>query len=434
MGKAEGKGGGGGAPSQGGWAGLVRQWPLLEPLANGDFRRLWLANGLWWQAMWIEMLALGWLVYDLTDSPGWVQFVAFARSLPLLLFGVFSAQVVDRFRRRVIVQVVQVSNTLCIGSLTLLLWQDYLELWHVVAFSLISGTGWALDWPARRSLIPDLVGKERVVDAMVLENVVQAATKVSGPLLAGWVMTELGMTGALGVLTATGLLTVLLLAGMKTNARAPAPPQGWSRGLRQVGEGLRYVRGKPPIWGVLLITVVMNVWTFPYMNLLPVFARDILDQGPWGLGWLGAAAGMGASLGLIGVSILRRSLSKEWIFVGGSALACLGVMGFSMAHTFGLAMVMLIVSGMGQAGFSTMQSSIILMEAADEMRSRAMGALVLAIGGGPFGRLQSGIMAEWWGATLAVGSMAAWAALATVGVGLLVPEFLRRGRWGGKAA
>ncbi|NKB67226.1 MAG: MFS transporter [Candidatus Latescibacteria bacterium] len=419
MGQADGKEGGKGQRTVH-W----RHWAIWQPLADGDFFRLWLANGLWWQAMWIEMLALGWLVYDVTDSPGWVQFAAFARALPLLLFGVFSAQVVDRFRRRLIIQVVQVTNTLCIGAVTLLLWWGQLELWHIIAFSLVSGTGWAIDWPARRSLIPDLVGKERVVDAMVLENVVQSATRISGPLLAGWVMTQLGTAGALAVLTVTGILTVLLLSGMKTNARAPVPPHGWRHGLQQVGEGLRFVRGKPPIWGVLLITVVMNVWTFPYMNLLPVFARDILHQGPLGLGWLGAASGLGASVGLVGVTFLRRRMSREWIFAGFSVLSCIGVVGFSISTTFSLAMVMLVVSGIGQAGFSTMQSSIILLEATDEMRSRAMGALVLAIGGGPIGRLQSGLMAEWWGAPLAVGTMAGWAGLATAGLALAVPGYL----------
>jgi|TARA_B110000495_G_C22485647_1_gene299566 predicted MFS family arabinose efflux permease len=168
----------------------------------------------------------------------------------------------------------------------------------------------------------------------------------------------------------------------------------------------------------------MNVWAFPYMSLLPVFARDILGLGPTGLGWLGAAHGIGASLGLLLVNWGRRYLSNEWLFTFGSLFLCVGLIAFSVSYSYKWSLILMFCSGLGQAGFSIMQSSIILVEAPDEMRGQAMGALVLAIGMGPFGRLQSGAMADLWGAPFAVGSMAVCAGLATLAVAWWAKGFL----------
>ena len=169
----------------------------------------------------------------------------------------------------------------------------------------------------------------------------------------------------------------------------------------------------------------MNVWAFPYMNLLPVFARDILGQGPIGLGWLGAAHGIGATAGLLIIHWGRKRLSNEWLFSGGSLLLSFGLILFSTSTSYHLSLLLLFISGLGQAGFSIMQSSIILVESTEDMRSRAMGALVLAIGVGPLGRLQSGSMAEELTVSWAVGIMALAALIATLGTMGYLKGFIR---------
>ena len=401
------------------------RWDVLAPLANVDFVRLWFANGLWWQAMWMEMLVLGWLALDLTDSPWWVQVVGFYRSIPLLFIGLFGSVISDRYKRRHLIFFLQMVNVLSAAILALLLWTEQLEFWHLSVFALIMGSTWALDWPTRRSLIPDLVGKERTIDAMVLENLIQGITRISGPLLAGYVMASYGNLGALGVLVILGLLALVALVGMQTDARAPKTGFGVGEMLQQTLQGWAYVRSVAPIFGVLFITIFMNIWAFPYMNLLPVFARDILNQGPEGLGWLGAASGLGVFFGLALVHLGRRLLSNEKLFVAGSFFSALGVVAFAYSETFSLSLFLLFCAGLGQAGFSVMQSSIILVEASDEMRSRAMSALVVGIGIGPLGRLQSGAMAEVWGAQNAVGSMAMMAMCGILSAAVLVRGFVR---------
>ena len=406
----------------------LNRWEVLAPLANGDFVRLWLANGLWWQAMWMEMLLLGWLALDLTDSPWWVQVVGFYRSIPLLFIGLFGSAISDRYKRRHLIVFLQTVNVLGAAVLALLLWTEQLEFWHLSVFALILGSTWALDWPTRRSLIPDLVGKDRTIDAMVLENLIQGITRISGPLSAGYVMAAYGNLGALIVLVILSLLALVALVGMQTDARAPKTSVGVGEMVGQTLQGWAYVRSVAPIFGVLLITIFMNIWAFPYMNLLPVFARDIFAQGPEGLGWLGAASGVGAFFGLALVHLGRRLFSNERLFVTGSLLSALGVAAFAYSETFGLSLFLLFCSGLGQAGFSIMQSSIILVEASDEMRSRAMGALVVGIGIGPLGRLQRGAMAEVWGVQSAVGAMALMAVCGVLAAATLVRGFVWRGK------
>ena len=395
-------------------------WDVLAPLSNGDFVRLWLANGLWWQAMWMEMMVLGWLALELTDSPWWVQVIGFYRSIPLLLIGLLGSAITDRFKRRHLVLTLQAANVVAALSLALLLWSGNLKFWHLSVVALAMGSTWALDWPTRRSMIPDLVGKAHTVDAMVLENFIQGFTRISGPLAAGYIMAVYGNLGALLILVGLGLLSLLSLSGLKTDSKAPTKSLGIRATWTEVKQGWIYIRQSVPILGVFLITIFMNVWAFPYMNLLPVFARDIFGQGPEGMGWLGAANGVGAFIGLGVIHLGRRKLSNEWLFISGSLVSSIGVVFFALSGTYGLSLLMLFCSGLGQAGFSIMQSSIILVESSDEMRSRAMSGLVVAIGLGPFGRLQSGAMAEVWGPRIAVGVMAVMAAVGTLLAGLFL--------------
>jgi predicted MFS family arabinose efflux permease len=401
---------------------------LFSPLRDRDYRRLWLADGLWWQAMWMEQVALGWIALELTDSAWWVAVVAFCRSVPLPVVGLFGPVLGERFRRRRLILVLQTVNLTGVSCLLALHLSGGLQYGHLAGVALVNGAAWALDWPTRRALVPDLVGRDRVVDGMWLESAIQGLTRLTGPLVAGATMERLGTGGALVVLVALSAGGALLLAGLRTDSRSPEPPKGITAAARRLREGLSYVRRQPAILGTLIITVIMNAWAFPFQALLPVIARDVLGQGPLGLGLLGAANGAGAVAGLALVNRARRRHSNEGIFAGGSLLACVGLVGLSLSTSMPLSMAALIVAGLGQAGFSIMQSSIILVEATDDMRSRAMGALVLAIGSGPLGRVQGGAMAAAWGAPIAVGSMAASAMLAIVAVGWGVHGFVRARR------
>ena len=401
-------------PRDGDPASATAAGSLLPLLRIADFRRLWVCDGLMFQGLWMEGLVFGWLALEMTNSAFWVAAIDFCRALPVPFAGLFGPVLTERFQRRRIIVSLQGVVALSLVAVAVLHFTDHLAYWHLATAAGVSGTAWGLDWPSRRAFIPDLVGKSRVVDGMLLDNGMMSLARITGPLLGGSVLALLGTGGALVILAAMASGSVILLLGIESEARSPEPPRGFSRSLARVAEGLRYVRGQPVIYGILVVTLIMNVWAFPFQSLLPVFARDVLARGPVGLGLLAAAAGVGSFLGLVCVTRVRREHRNAWIFVVGSLICCLGLLGFAACDSFALAAAMLTLAGFGQAGFGTMQSTILLVESPDHMRSRVMGTLVCAIGMGPFGRIQAGSLATVWGAPAAVASMAGFALVATL--------------------
>ena len=403
----------------------ARQGPF-GPLRNADFRQLLGSNALWWVTAFMENLVIGWLVLELTNSPWTVAVVGFCRSLPFLLFGFMGGAVAERFgRRRVIVAAQAVNFTVYVG-----LWASIffgvLQVWHLAVGALAIGSAWSLDWPARRALLPDLIGKTQTVEAMLLENFVQGCSRMLGPFVAGVLVASTGPIGCLSVMV---VLSGLALISVRQLAKQPIPKRavgGMVSPLRVLAQSLRYVRSSQPILGVILVTSVMNLLMIPYMTLMPVFARDVLQQGPVGLGLLSAAAGMGSFVGLFIANSLRKYLSNGWILVAGTFGMAVALVAFSQSTVYELSWAMLLVAGMGQTCFGIMQSSIVLLTASDEMRGQTMGVLVLAIGCDPVGKLITGGMAEGLGAPLAVGIQAGVAAVALAAIGITLPGLRAR--------
>jgi MFS family permease len=394
-------------------------------LRNADYRCLLSSNALWWQAMFMETVVVGWLVLELTNSPWQVSLVGFCRSAPFLVCGFLAGPLTDRIGRRAIILGAQLANFLAYVLLVLLLWSGYLALWHMYVIALVLGVAWALDWPARRALIPDLIGKAQTVDAMLMENLAQGVSRIIGPALSGGVIAAFGPTGCYVVmmlLSGIGLWNLRRLS-QQTIPRTNMPPSAspW----RMIVEGLQYVGRNQTILAVILITVVMNLLFFPYVNLLPVFARDVLGQGPIGLGFLGAASGVGSLVGMVIINQVRQNITGGWILIVGTIGMTVCLLIFSLSGSYGLSWAMLLLAGIGQACFGIMQSSIILLATTDEMRSRAMGTLVLAIGSDPLGKLQTGYLAENFGAAPAVALQAVIALIALVLIGVTLPGLRR---------
>lgn len=396
---------------------------VFVPLQNRDYRFLITANLLWWQVRWMEMIVNGWIALELTDSPWMVALIGFYRSVPALFAGLFAGPVIDRFGRRSCSQVAQSLNLLIVGAITLVLWLGWLRYWHLAAASVPLGVLWSLDWAARRSLIPDLVGKQHTVDAMLLENFAQNISNILGPLLSGAFLALFGGKGGYSLIALFSLFALIALLGL---SKQPIPRESMpqrSPPWQRIRSGLRYVTGHPALMGVMWITLIMNFLAFPYLNILSVFARDVLDLGPLGLGILGSANGVGALVGLLVVNRIRHRIGNQWILVVGSGFYCLMVLLFSLSTNFYLSLGLLALAGLGRICFGVMQSSILLLTASDEMRSRAVATLSLFIGTGPFGQMQIGALAEGLGAPLAVFLHSCAALLALIVMTALSPGY-----------
>ncbi|MBM3264510.1 MAG: MFS transporter [candidate division Zixibacteria bacterium] len=402
---------------------LADRWKTAELLLDTDFRYLWMSNALWWQCRWMEELIIGWVVLELTDSAGLVALVAFFRSAPFLFFGPFIGTVAQRFSYRQLILRSQQINVAVSGALGILGLIGTLAFWQVALGALLIGLGGAFDWSSRRSMIPDMVGKDRMMDAMMLENIPQNVSRVAGPVLSGMVLEFLGVRWCFPVLWvfyAAGLLFLLRMSHTpppaKKDAAAISP---W----KDLLEGLRYARSEPRIYGVLGITLFMNAFTFPFQAMLPVFARDVLHQGPQELGLLTAAIGVGSFIGVGLIDLVKSRQYGGYVFAGSSFLSSISIMGFALSTSYPLSVLLLVLCGIGQAGFSVMQSSMILEATPDVMRGRIMGTLVLAIGGGPPGRLQIGALTTLLGTPLALCISAGIGALGIAWVTYELPGF-----------
>jgi len=398
-----------------------QQGPLL-PLVVPDFRRLLIGTVLWWQCFHMEMVVLGWLVFDLTNSPWTVSLVSFCRTLPLLLMGLFSGPIIDYFGRRRVVIAAQAANLCAYLAMIALLWSGAAAPWNIAIVAFCLGMAWAIDWPTRRALLPDILGKSQMVDGMLIESFLTGISRIIGPAIAGGLIARFGAAGcytfmALLSISALSVLIPLLYAPIE---RKTMPFQWAPWGA--LGEGLRYVRSNQTILAVLVATLVMNLWVFPYVSLLPVFARDVLHQGPVQLGLLSTGTGLGSFLGLLLINRLRRRYNIGTLFVAGTGWMCMALVLFALSRYYPFSWAMLFCAGMGMTYFGTLQSAIILLRTSDEMRSRVMGILVLAIGGDPLGQLQIGSLAERFGVQATLAGQASAAALVLALIVLLLPS------------
>jgi MFS family permease len=396
---------------------------VFSPFGVKGYWRLFFGHLICWSFAAIEWMATGWLVLDMTGSAWHVALVDFYRFAPWLLVGLVSGPLIQRFGRKPIILTCQLLYIGCYGSLAVLLWSGHLTYSHIAALACLSTGTMALDFTTRRTMLPSLVGRHRTVDALLLETLVQGSAFTAGPFIGGWLIEVYGMVNVYALVAAMPLISVSLYLGLPDLPSTLKNAGRRESALRTIALGLSYVRHNRVIAGILGITVVMNVFTFPSMSLMPVFARDVLFQGPVGLGLLGAASGVGALIGMPLINVLRRRVSTTYLFAASSGAMSAVVFFFALSTDFPLSLALLVVAGIGQSGFSALQSSVILVEASEEMRDRAMGALLLAIGASPLGRLLIGGIAAAWNTPVAAQICCAAAVVAVAAVMLTVPEY-----------
>jgi MFS family permease len=376
---------------------------------------------LWNQARWMDQVVIGWVVLEMTNSAWHVAVIGALRWLPLMLFGMMGGAVADRVDRRWLLIGAQALGLLvCLGTAALLVLGRFsFELAALATFLL--GLQWAIDWPTRRALIPDLVGRELTVNAVALEAVSMNMARIVGPLVAGSLITYVSPAAAFGVMSALYVLEILLLKIMPLSVTGRQVATGPV--LRYLRDGFALMGQNQAIVGVLLISALMNVLVFPYQQLLPVFARDVLAVDAIGLGMLGAASGVGSLSGALAIASAGRVPYSGLLFWVGSFLMSACVVGFALAGSFPIALALTALGGLGQAAFASLQSTIVLGSASDQLRGRAMGALTLAIGSAPLGTLEVGAATVWLGAPLAVALNAGACAVLVAATALRLPRF-----------
>lgn len=400
-------------------------WGPLRAFGFAGYPRLWCANILSYTPRWMQMTLVAWLVLELTDSPWLVALVGFFASTPMLFLGLVGGVLADRTQRKRLIVFLQGMNVAVSLIMTLLLASGAIQVWHAYTAICLNGVAWALGFPARRALIFDLLGTSGITNAVALDSVGMNASRMVGPALAGALISLIGLTGGFVVITVCYVIGLILLATLRVQ-QIDRPERRRQSIVRNVTEGFRYIRTDRVILGVIVITVLMNFLLFPYMQMVPVFARDVLHVGPLLMGVLLGAEGFGALVGSVVLASVVNITYHGRYFVIGSMIALIAMMIFSMSQWYIISFPTLFIVGLGTACFGTMQSTIVMIMATEEMRGRALGVVSLAIGAGPLGSLFLGAVADTISPVFAVRLNAMLGIVTLICTALVLPSILDR--------
>ena len=407
--------------------------PAFDVLKNGDFRNLWTVKVVNEVSRRMELLALGYLVLRMTDSPFQVGLIAVFLNLPRPFFSLFAGLVADRLdRRRVLIGVHAIYSVIS-TALLLLLVIGVIEPWHVFIAIFLQGSAKVLDDPSRRTAIFDLAGQERLASAMSLETINQNIGKIAGPLIGGVLIASTGFVGSYAAILALDAVSLLMISRFKLPHRPlgeGTPMQVW----RSLREGLGHSMSNRMVLGVLSMSLIMNSLVFPIQYFIPVIASDLLMVGPTLGGLLGSAEGIGNFLGGVILAVRRNIGQYGRVFAIGALLVAVMVTLVAWSPWFTVSFSLLLLGGLGQAGFSTMQSTILLLESAPEMRGRTMGAQGVVNGMGHLvGGTELGAIANAFGFGIAIGLNAGAGILMFLLVMVLTPLVKRHAGVGGAA-
>lgn len=403
------------------------RFKTFSSLRHSSFRLLWFGTFFMSAGQWVQQVTLGWLVYEITGSSVLLGALNGLRVLPFLVAGPIAGVAADRLDRRKLILATEYFLTAAALGMGVLVASGQLAVWHLFVFTLVTGIAWAFVDPVRQSMIPMVVPKQELMNAVALTSAAFNLTKVLGPSLGGLLIVAFGAAGHFFVQSAAYAAVLLLLHLMITPP--PAPEARNASALANFKEGLLYVWSEPAVFALLATALVPRVFAIPYQTLMPVFQKDVLRVGPEGLGLMLAAPGLGAMLAGLALATLANRIRHQGLLLLISLVA-LGVMlnAFSWTASFPMALLALVGVGGFQVFYMATTNTMLQMIVPDRLRGRVMSIYALDRGLMPAGALLAGLSAHWIGAPATVSYMGllvivlaglvAWRAPVVRGLGL----------------
>lgn len=354
----------------------------------------------------------GWLVFELTERASALGLIMATVALPMLVLAPIGGVVADRVDKRTLL--IWTQSTLTIVNLvnTVFVWAGVIQFWHLLVMSVLSGAAFSFNMPGRQALVPTLVPRERLMNAMSLTTAAMNASRVVAPALGGALIEPLGMGGAFAVCTAFYAVAVVTTAMLP-----PAPP------VRRETEftffedfkgGFAYIRTDQLVLGLLLFATVPAVFAMPYQTLMPVFADKVWGVGEVGLGLLQAAAGLGGLVGALVVANLDAYPRKGRLLIWSTVAFGAFVAAFALSPSFYPALFFIAATGLVSMVGMTVTNTSIQLVIPDHVRGRVMSVMMMTFGLMPLGAVPASFLAD------AIGSPATTA----LGAGLMVASAL----------
>jgi len=393
--------------------GLERQILLQYDVKNSDrfsalycrdFRLFWSGQLISLSGTWMQSVAQGWLVYSLTKSPFYLGIVAAASSLPILLFSLIGGIAADRFRKRnliIVTQALSIIPALMLGIFTDL---NIITVYQVVSFAFFLGTVNAFDMPARQSFMVEMVGKGHLLNAIALNSAAFNGARIIGPVIAGLTIAYLGLPACFYLNAVSFVAVIVALSMIKTKGEIKTASKGF---FKDFFEGFHFMKSQRDILYIIILIAVFSLFGIPFTSFLPVFAEEIFNAGPKGLGFLVSATGFGALSAAIIIAI-KGDIVNKWRYMSVASLCfSLSLFAVSVSRVFWLSLILLVFSGWGIVSFLATANSFIQFSTTDNLRGRVMSVYSLVfLGFTPIGNFIIGVMSDSLGTTNVVAGSA----------------------------
>jgi MFS family permease len=360
---------------------------------NRNFSLLWFGSIISNSGGWMQMVAQGYLVYQLSGSPFLLGAIGVARAIPFIVLAPFGGVVADRVERMKLLKLTNAMQFSLALLQALLVTAGVIEIWQIALISFISALVNSFDQPTRSAILPDLVRREDLAKAIALNSSVWHGSALFGPTLAGVIIAGLSLEAAffgnvVGFAVVGGALH--LMRGVPERSGKPSTASFTS----DFFAGLRYVRATQFVLSLLLISTIVSLSGRSYQQLLPAFADDVLMVGPDGLGFMMSAPGLGTVVGTAALASMADIRHKGLAFFAGMVLLSVSIMAFTLTRSFPVALFFLFVTGIAQLLFSTMMTTMLQLDVAPEMRGRIMALVSVSFQGvQPIGAMFMGALA-----------------------------------------
>jgi len=398
-----------------------RGWlKTFDSLRIRSFRWYWYGMLAGFVAMQMQILAQGWLVYTLSDSALALGLVSAAWGLPVLIFSLFGGVITDRVEKRNLLIVTQGMVGALMLAVTILIATGLIQVWHMFLASLLSGTIMAFAMPGRQAIIPELVGRNELMNAIALNSSAMNLCRIGAPALAGVLIGLVGITGVYLIILlchAIAISAFFMIPVSGTMALRPNTP------MRQdLIAGLDYIRHSPTILSLLAMAFLVTIFGMPYATMMPVFTVEVFHTGATGLGILMSVTGVGALVGSLLIAYLGDYKRKGLLLTGTALLFGVSIVLFALAGSFYLSLFFLLFAGAGGTGYMAINNTLVQTNATHEVRGRVMSVYMMTWGLMPLGTLPTSWTAEALGAPLAVAAGGGLLAFLSLGLALLRPN------------
>lgn len=398
-----------------------RGW--FRALRHTEYRVFWTGNFVSNIGSWMQNVAQGWLVLQLTNSPFWLGLVGFAQQVPALIFSLLGGVIADRASRQRLLLTTQTTMMLLALLLAVLTHLHWITVRQIVVIAFLAGTTVAVNAPTYQAALRDLVPAEDTLNAIALNSIQFNTSRVLGPSLAGFAIAGLSIAACfyLNALSYVPLLFVI------ARVKFPAPENRETNSIREeLAEGFRYVRGHRTILMLVLLVAMVSMFGLPYLVMMPAFARDVLHVGAKGLGYLVAAAGTGALLGGIHLAMLKSHRRRGPVVLGAALVFFAAILLFCLSrHPLLSALLLAMVGGAMVSSVATI-NSLIQTLVPDSIRGRVLSMHTMSyFGFTPLGSLLVGVLAEHWGTPTALALSSGFALLLTAVIVFAAPSVRR---------